>query len=191
MTQERTLHLYGNISAETVVPILEEIIRINNEDELLYHQAETKNAASLPRQPIHLYISSGGGSMYDANVLISAMVSSKTPIYTYAYGYVMSAGLSVFLAGHFRIGGQYATFMTHQPAEELGKDRLFVLENRLEETRRLMDIRIKYICNRTKLTPQDFEDNKFIDWFMDSQKALEKGIIHEIMSARKLGFMYS
>ncbi|MOA01679.1 ATP-dependent Clp protease proteolytic subunit [compost metagenome] len=119
--------------------------------------------------------------MYDAKTLLSAMEASKTPIYTYCHGYVMSAGLTIFTAGHRRFAGNYATFMIHQPTGNAGEDKLFVMENRIEETKRLKNIRTKYICDRTKLTEEDFENNRYIDWFMNTNEAKAYGIVHEVI----------
>ncbi|OME55558.1 hypothetical protein BSK59_13870 [Paenibacillus odorifer] len=172
MNQERVLYLYDTITNQSVAPILAAIIECNIEDD----SNETEK-----REPIHLYINSGGGVMYDANALLSAMDSSKTPIYTYCHGYAMSAALTIFVGGHKRFAGKHATFMLHQPNEKLGEDKLFVLENRIEETKRLMSNRIQYIWNRTNLTLKDFEDKKYIDWFVDSVEALDKEIVHQII----------
>lgn len=172
MNLNRVLHLYDTISSVSVAPILSEIIRFNIEDAEI--DPRTK-------EPIHLYINSGGGVVYDANALLSAMDTSKTPIYTYCHGYAMSSALTVFMAGHRRFAGKHATFMLHQPSEDFGESKLYVLENRLDETKRLMNERIKYFINRSNLTLNDFEEHKYIDWILNSQAALDYGVVHEII----------
>jgi ATP-dependent Clp protease protease subunit len=172
MEEDRILHLYGNIESSTVYPIFQSIIYINNIDD---QQPDNE------RKPIHLFINSGGGIIYDCLTLVSAIESSKTPIYTYTHGYVMSAGLTVFVAGHKRFAGKYSTFMIHQPTEPLGEDKYFVLMNRLDETKRLMDIRTKFITSKTKLTLEQFEAHQYLDWFMDAEEAKYHGIVHEII----------
>jgi ATP-dependent protease ClpP protease subunit len=166
MNLNRTIQLYDLINSETVSQVIPEIIRLNIEDR---------------SEPIHLLIDSGGGYMLDSFALLSAMKSSKAPIYTYTYGYCMSAAVPPYLAGEKRYAGEFATFMLHQPKEPLGEDKYFVMENRLEETKRLMNNRIKYITSRCRVTELDFEMHKYIDWFMDVNEAIEYGIVDAII----------
>lgn len=66
------------------------------------------------REPIKLYISSCGGSVYDTWGLIDIIQNSKMPIYTYCTGYAMSVAFVIFVAGHKRFISEHATLLCHQ-----------------------------------------------------------------------------
>jgi ATP-dependent Clp protease protease subunit len=172
MNLERTIQLYGLINGETVPHVISEIIKINVGDEAI---------DPSEREPIHLLIDSGGGYMQDSFALLSAMESSKTPIYTYCYGYAMSSAIPPYLAGQRRYAGRHSTFMIHQPKEPIGDEKVYVVENRLEEVKRLMNNRIKYVSSRCGITPKNFHNKRHIDWFMDVHQAIDYGIVHEII----------
>lgn len=169
--QERTLHLYGLISPETIAPIYTEMVRINQEDR--------HSTGSIP--PIQLHINSAGGDVYDALPLLSLMGGLYAPIHTYCYGYVMSAALTLFTGGDRRFGGKYSQYMLHDTVVSLPEALLTTQEHRIEEFKRMRNIRTNYICGRTNLTHKHFEDNKFTDYFMDVHTAIELGVVHEVV----------
>ena len=173
-SQNRTLFLYDLINKDTISPLIESIVTINEYD-------EDKQIPIEKREPIKLYINSYGGTIYDALSGCSAIVSSKTPIYGICYGYAFSAGLTLFVACHKRFGGKYSSYMIHDPSEEIGKDKLYVLEDRIKELRRKKQIRTDFIISRTLLRQQDFDMHRYDDWFFDVNTALELGIVHEIV----------
>lgn len=100
----RDLYLMGEISLETVLPIIQSIHEINKED------------YSIPidsREPINLYINSVGGDVIAAFSLINVMESSITTVDTHAIGEVLSAALLIFVTGNRRVAYKHSTFMYH------------------------------------------------------------------------------
>ena len=90
----KDLYLMGEISLESVLPVIQSIHEINRED---------YNTPVDAREPINLYINSIGGDVIAAFTLISVMESSVTPINTHAVGEVLSAALLIFIVGDRRI----------------------------------------------------------------------------------------
>jgi ATP-dependent Clp protease protease subunit len=103
--KERIIYLNEDISSFTIAGIVPLIHSINKEDEGI----EPKD-----RKPIHLHITSYGGSAYDGWQIVSTIETSKTPVYTYVEGYAMSMALPIFLAGAKRHLGKYATLLYHE-----------------------------------------------------------------------------
>ena len=100
----KDLYLMGEISLESVLPVIQSIHEINRED---------YNTPVDAREPINLYINSIGGDVIAAFTLISVMESSVTPINTHAVGEVLSAALLIFIVGDRRIAYKHSTFMYH------------------------------------------------------------------------------
>lgn len=100
----KDLYLMGEISLESVLPVIQSIHEINRED---------YNTPVDAREPINLYINSIGGDVIAAFTLISVMESSVTPINTHAVGEVLSAALLIFIVGDKRIAYKHSTFMYH------------------------------------------------------------------------------
>ena len=134
------------------------------------------------RDPIKLYINSYGGSVYDMWCLIDIIQNSKTPIYTYCTGYAMSAAFKIFLAGQKRYCYKHSTFMYHQLSHTFGGKFQDLIED-MEEISRQNKMIEDYVLSKTKLTKDDVKDikEKKIDFFISSDKAIEYGIVDEIL----------
>jgi len=105
MYHSRTLYLNEEVTMESINHIIMLIHKWNYED------------YSIPvdeRQQITLYINTPGGELMSASTLVSAIENSITPIVGYAEGIVMSAGLYIYLACHYRIATRHCDFMYHE-----------------------------------------------------------------------------
>src|SRR5690606_12507165 len=108
VSKKRDFILDGKVGEDTIRKISEAIIDINRYDE----EQEVKNSDYV-RKPIELIINTYGGSLYDANLMIGVIETSKTPVHTYCHGKAMSAGFYIFASGHKRFATPLATFMYH------------------------------------------------------------------------------
>lgn len=143
------------------------------------NEAEKKD---FVRKPIHIYVNSGGGEVYDMWALIDIICTSKTPIYTYCTGYAMSAAFKIFLAGHKRFVSQHATLLYHQVScyrfgkyQDLVEDRVEMdyIQSNLEQ----------YVLRQTKITKKMLREirEKKIDRIFHVDEALKLGIAHELL----------
>ena len=85
ITKHGVYLLMGEISPETIKPVIEWIIKNN-----LYVD---------PFERLSLLINSPGGSVTDAFALIDVMKGSQIPVETIGIGEISSAGLMIFMAG--------------------------------------------------------------------------------------------
>lgn len=132
---------------------------------------------------IKIYINSFGGSVYDGLSVVSAIESSKTPVYIYGAGKIMSMGFTIMCSGHKRFMQKYGTLMYHDVQHYLGYDSTSGHKMSIEEGERLRDMIDKMIIKRTKLTQEILDKPKIShphNWYIDSQKALELEIAHEL-----------
>lgn len=172
---ERVIYLNEDISGYTIDGIVPLIKHINIQD----------NKANIPkseRKPIQLHITSAGGSAYDGWNVVSSIEKSETPVHTYVEGYAMSMGLPIFLAGHKRFLGEYATLLYHELRGQANGTRQEV--KRLDkEYDRLQKVYDDYIIKRSNITQEVLDDHqeKVSDWYIDSTEAKKYSLYDELV----------
>lgn len=171
--KERRIILNEEIDSQVYDTVAMQIKRFNKEDEAKPIEE---------RQAIELHINSVGGSVYDGFGLISVILTSKTPVYGYCDGYVMSMGFAIYAACHKRFAGKYSNFMYHEVSTmSFGKNT--EIEEVTKENRRLQKMYDELITDRTNLKQSKLntvKKNKK-DWFFGVEEALENGLVHEIL----------
>lgn len=178
-TEQRLFYISDDISNETIGKINFNLLYLLNKDE-----EQEKQQKNFKREPIHMFINSRGGEVYDMWSLIDIMLTSKTPIYTYCTGYALSAGFKIFLAGSKRFATYHALFMYHQAEGfygigkfqdtiELG-NHFATIQDRIEE----------YVIDRTKIPANFIEENRIQkkNWYMYTDEALKCGIVTDIIN---------
>lgn len=168
----KDLYLMGEISLESVLPVIQSIHEINRED---------YNTPVDAREPINLYINSVGGDVIAAFTLISVMESSVTPINTHAVGEVLSAALLIFIVGSRRIAYKHSTFMYHSVSAVHAGDSKHIdvqyaytknIQERIEEITSLY-------TNMTLKKLKDLSDKRE-DYYFYYIEALEHKVADEI-----------
>ena len=145
-----------------------------------------KMEAESKTEPIHVYVSSYGGDVYDGLSLYDLMIASACPIYTYGQGKVMSMATIIMLGGSQRYAYKNATFMFHSLSDWVEIDKgtkIFESEIDLKESQRL-----EKRCNEIYVNRTGYEDTKFWkrwlkheDKYLDTKQAVDIGFItHEI-----------
>lgn len=171
--QDRVIYLNEDISSFTISGIVPLIHKINKLDE---------GVPVEERKPIHLHVTSYGGSAYDGWQIVSTIENSKTPVYTYVEGYAMSMGLPIFLAGHKRIIGKYATLLYHELRGGAHGTRQEV--KRLDkEYDRLQKIYDDYIISKTSITQEilDEHQERVSDWYIGHEEATKYQMYDEVI----------
>ena len=172
---ERVIYLNEDISGYTIDNIVPLIKHINVQD-------NKANIDPENRKPIELHITSAGGSAYDGFSVLSEIENSVTPVHTYCTGYAMSMGLPLFLAGHKRFMGKYATLLYHELRGGANGTRQEV--KRLDkEYDRLQKVYDDYIINHSSITQEvlDEHQEKVSDWYIDAETASKYGLYDVLM----------
>lgn len=171
--KDRVIYLNEDISSYTISAIVPLIHKINKDDEGL----EVKD-----RLPIHLHITSYGGSAYDGWQIVSTIENSKTPVYTYVEGYAMSMGLPIFLAGHRRFLGKYASLLYHELRGGANGTRQEVkrLDKEYDRLQKLYD---DYIVSKTSVTQEILDDHqeRVSDWYIGLEDAKKYQMFDELI----------
>ena len=171
--KDRVIYLNEDISSYTISNIVPLIHKINKEDE---------GVEVADRKPVHLYVTSYGGSAYDGWNLVSVIENSKTPVYTYVEGYAMSMGLPIYLAGHKRILGKYATLLYHELRGGANGTRQEVkrLDKEYDRLQKLYD---DYIISKTTVTQEILDDHqeRVSDWYIGLEDAKKYEMFDELI----------
>lgn len=168
--QQRELYL-EDVDGDSSRELVRAIVDFNREDdEIDAEQGETE------RQPIYLYINSYGGSVTDAYAIIDAITMSKTPIYTVCIGTAYSAGGIILISGHKRFMYPKGSFMFHE-----GSAGMFGDAGKVKDTMKFYERQLKqlrdFILERTKITPELYEEKLSNDWYLTAEDCLHHGII--------------
>ena len=139
---------------------------------------EEENIPIEDRQPIKIFIDSGGGDLCATLTMIDAIEASKTPVWTINIGTAYSGGFFTFLAGHKRFAYPHATFLYHEGSTinggDAGKFRNFA-EFYEKQLQMLKAITLKY----TNISDELYESKKRDDWWITADEAMELGICDE------------
>lgn len=176
---ERYFDLFSKLLNDRVIMITEPIddqmmgIIVS---QLLYLEAED------PQEPIHMYISSPGGSVMAGLALLDTMQLITAPVYAYAMGMVASMAAVIFVCaepGHRYILPN-AEIMIHQPlggAQGQASDIEIQAQHILSLKKRLYKILAKATGKHVKTIEKESDrDNYF-----EAAEAIKFGLADEIL----------
>lgn len=133
--------------------------------------------------PIFLLIDSPGGSVIDGATLTSQMQASKAPVYTVCTRLCASMGAIIHSYGHKRYALDAALLMYH-PASGGVQGQVPNMVSVLKTITRYIEKMNLNIVSRTdgKLSKQEFDTLVAYEIWIDSEDALEKGLLDGIVS---------
>ncbi len=140
-----------------------------------------------PERDIRLYIHCPGGVVYAGLAIYDSMQCVRCPIETIAVGSTHSMGTVLLAAG--TPGRRYAlpnaTIHMHQPAGG-ARGQASDVQIQAEEILRLRGILNDILVKHTGQSLERIERDTDRDFFMDAERALEYGIIDEIIQPRQV-----
>jgi len=164
----RIVHLTGNVDEETIAHV----------------QAQIFELATSSKDPIHLVVSTYGGSVDEMFSLYDVMKFVPAPIYTVGLGKVMSAG-SLILAsgekGHRLIGATTRVMIHSLSAGAFGN--LFEMMNEVSELKRLQSLYVEKMAQETKMSKSQVEKmlSSKLDVIISAEEAISLGIVDKIL----------
>lgn len=144
--------------------------------------------ADNPEQPIHMYIHSGGGSVYAGLAVYDVMQYIRSPVYTYVTG--MAASMGSFISQAGEPGHRYilprATTMIHQPSSG-SKGKISDIEIDFHESMRLKtEMTELYVKHNSKgVTFEKFIELMDRDKWLTAPQAVELGLADMIVDKRQ------
>lgn len=157
-----------------------------NEHSAAHVVAQLLHLSGLSPAPIHMVISTYGGSVDEMFCIYDTIKFLPCPVQTVALGKVMSAGVLLLAAGTKgkRLIGASSRIMIH-PMRGGTYGNVFEMENQASEAKRLQTLMIESLARETKLTVDQL--NKIMDpkveLYMTPDEALKAGIVDKIIGA--------
>lgn len=135
-----------------------------------------------PEKEIQMYINSPGGEIYPGLAIYDTMQMVRAPISTIAVGWTASLGTVLLAAGHNgrRYALPHATIHMH-PAGGGARGYAPDVEIQYKELKRMQDLLHQILARHTGQTVQKIADDFDRDYFMDARKAVEYGLIDEVL----------
>ena len=136
-----------------------------------------------PDKEIQLYINTPGGEIYPGLAVYDTMQMVRAPVSTIAVGWTASLGTVLLAAG--RKGRRYAlphaTVHMH-PAGGGARGYAPDVEIQYKELKRMQDMLLGILSRHTGQAVEKIADDFDRDYFMDAHKAVEYGIIDEVLN---------
>lgn len=155
-----------------------------NESSISMVVAQLLHLASQNHKPIHLVISTYGGSVDEMFTLYDTIKFLPCPIHTIALGKVMSAGVLLLASGAkgHRMIGKSARIMIH-PVSGGAMGNIFEVINDTKEQKRLQDQMVDAIVKETKTSKLKIETimKTGHDVYLLPDEAIKLGIVDKII----------
>ena len=135
--------------------------------------------------PVHLYISSEGGSTFSSLYLCDIIDNYSKTLYIHIMGYALSMGFLLACAGANNPNVHkdcypFSTFMMHAGSISLSGNaanarRFMEFEKKLEDKTK------KYVLTHTNMTEETYDKYNDDDYWMTAEEALQYGVIDKII----------
>src|SRR6266850_6848096 len=168
----RDVYLVGDIEKDVARSCIERLRELANDG----------------NRPITLYINSAGGNVTDGLAIHDAvrhLVSRGIEVKIIVQGMAYSMGSIVLQAASEgqRLAFPHSWIMIHEPAKWAGWQSTSAAAQHLERLKQMQDQIYKILSTRSgKPLRQIIRDTKRTDFYLDSQKALEYGLIDAVVA---------
>ena len=165
MLEDRVIMLMTPVNNISMTSVISQLLYLNVKDN---------------KSPIHLYISSPGGSVLDGYGIIDTMNLIEAPVYTYTIGLAASMGALIFLNGAKRYMLPHSELMLHQPLGGVSGQAsdIEITANRIIKMKKDINEMIATRCNLNIEEVEKFIDR---DRYFNATEAIEYGLADEII----------
>lgn len=164
----RIVVLHGDVNELSISSVIVQLLQLANQN----------------HKPIHLLISTYGGSVDEMFSLYDTIRFLPCPVHTIALGKVMSAGVLILASGvkGHRLIGRSARIMIH-PISAGVFGNVFEAMNEVNEHQRLQKLMVDAMREETTMSSKQIEKimQAGHDYFMTPEQAVEFGIVDKIV----------
>lgn len=175
---DRNIYFCEYIEEDNTKELIKSIVEIN-----AYDNQQEKILANYTREPIKLYMTTGGGSVLYTLALFDHIKHSATPVWIYISGCCCSGGFYMLGAAQKVIAYEHTQLMYHQLASDMDYEKLATQRELVAHRDVLQKILDDLILENTKITKDKLEEvnSKKQDWWMDTTEAKKLGVVDEII----------
>ncbi len=167
-TDSRIVVLYGGVSEHSIAATIVQLLYLANQN----------------HKPIHLVVSTYGGSVDEMFSLYDTIKFLPCPVHTIALGKVMSAGVLLLASGvkGKRMIGSSARLMMH-PVSGGFYGNVFESVNETNEHKRLHHLMTTALQRETKMSVEQIESimKSGHDYYLTAEDAIKFGIVDKIV----------
>ena len=167
-SDDRLVVLHGEVNEHTISNVIVQLLHLANQN----------------HRPIHLVISTYGGSVDEMFSLYDTIKFLPCPVHTIALGKVMSAGVLLLASGvkGKRMIGKSARIMIH-PISGGVLGNVFEAMNEMKEFERLQELMVSALMAETKMKKDDVDKlmKAGHDFFLTPEQAVTMGIVDKII----------
>jgi ATP-dependent Clp protease protease subunit len=167
LLKDRIIFMGEDVNPHTANLIVAQLLFLDNQDN---------------KQPIHFYINSPGGSVYDALAVFDTMQFVKSPVYTYGIG--VQASAAAFLLSSGEKGNRFilpnATVMIHQPSSGT-RGKVTDQEIDLKESLRVKKLLEEIMAKNTGQKPAKIHEDMERDKWLNATEAKAYGLIDKVI----------
>jgi len=168
----RIVFLHGDVNEHSISSVVMQLLQLANQN----------------HKPIHLVISTYGGSIDEMFSLYDTIKFLPCPVHTVAMGKVMSAGVLLLASGAKgkRMIGKSARIMIHPVTGGIWGN-VFEAMNEAQEHVRLQEMLELAMVRETKLTQEKVSEimKTCHDFYLTPEQAIEFGIVDKIIGNDK------
>ena len=169
---DRLVVLHGEVNEHSISNVIVQLLHLANQN----------------HKPIHLVISTYGGSVDEMFSLYDTIKFVPCPVHTIALGKVMSAGVLLLASGvkGKRMIGGSARIMIH-PVSGGVLGNVFEAMNEMKEFERLQNLMVSALIKETKMKKEEIDKlmKAGHDFFLTPEQAIQMGIVDKIIGDKK------
>lgn len=136
----------------------------------------------VTKDPIRVYINTPGGDVYSMFAYIDRIRNSPNQIEMVGTGLIASAGVPILAAGHLRLATKYVQIMHHTASYSSNYNRLANNKGEYDHVSKLETKICRFLAENTEKNLSFWLSlGKHVDYYFDADKALELGLIDEII----------
>jgi len=188
------VHFSGGINQDSMMSLIDKILELENKiikkcrslkrkykDEYDDEEDSTITFKVEPN-PIKLYITSGGGSVYNVLSAIDTIKNMRIQVNTYVKGFAASAATLLSLSGKKRFITENSYMLIHE-IRSATWGKFSEIKDDFNNMTVLNDHIKNYYIKNTKLTKEELDEQLKQDVIWSPEKCLEKGLVDEIIKS--------
>lgn len=171
MSDNRIIYLVGEINEITALQVIMQLLFLSQEDF---------------KEPIYLYINSGGGSIVHGLAILDAIKYIQTPVYTICTGFAASMGAFLLSCGTKgqRCALKHSKILIHQPLISSGNNIIKKetdIRKMAENLKEKRDQLERILAENTNQPLEKLHSDCERDNWMSAEEALKYGLIDIII----------